>query len=108
MASRLRLVVLVPVFAALTLVSIGGHAAETKVVTIEGLTFQPAVLAVKQGDTVIWKNADLYAHTVTAAGAFDSKEIAPSGTWKFTAKKKGNFPYICTLHPTMKGTLVVK
>jgi plastocyanin len=108
MTSYLRLAGFVPVLAVLTLVSTGGHAAETKVVTIEGLMFQPAVLTVKQGDTVVWKNADLYAHTATAKGAFDSKEIAPSGTWKFTAKKKGSFPYICTLHPTMKGTLVVK
>ncbi len=108
MTLRLRLGVIVPVLAVLTLISASGRAAETKTVTIEGLTFQPAVLTVQQGDTVIWKNADLYAHTATAAGAFDSKEIAPNGTWKFTAKKKGSFPYICTLHPTMKGTLVVK
>lgn len=108
MASRLRLLIIVPVLAVLTLVGAGGHAAETKVVTIEGLTFHPAVLTVKQGDTVIWKNADLYAHTATAQAAFDSKEIAPNGTWKFTAKNKGSFPYICTLHPTMKGMLVVK
>jgi plastocyanin len=106
--SRLRLSVIVPMLTVLTLVSTSGHAAETKTVVIEGVTFQPATLTVKQGDTVVWKNADLYAHTATAAGAFDSNEIAPNGTWKFIAKHKGSFPYICTLHPSMKGTLVVK
>lgn len=104
---RLRLGVIVPL-TVLTLVSTGGHAGETKTVVIEGMTFQPATLTVKQGDTVVWKNADLYAHTATGAGTFDSKEIAPNGTWKFTATKKGSFPYICTLHPVMKGTLIVK
>ena len=39
---------------------------------------------------------------------FDSGEIAPGKTWKYTAKKPGKFPYVCTLHPTMKGTLVVE
>lgn len=94
--------------AVLALASTAGQAAETKTVTIENLKFQPATLSVKQGDTVVWKNADLFPHTATAPGGFDSKEIAANGTWKFTAKKKGTFQYICTLHPTMKGTLVVK
>lgn len=105
---RLRLGVVVPMLTVLALVSTGGHAAETKTVVIEGMAFQPATLTVKQGDTVVWKNADLYAHTATAAGAFDSKEIAPGGTWKLIAQKQGRFPYVCTLHPVMKGTLVVK
>ena len=54
-------------------------------------------------------NKDLVAHTVTAKnGTFDSKEIAPGKSWTFTPKDRGQFDYKCTLHPTMKGTLVVK
>ena len=102
---------MVSLFAALILVSAGGHAAETttKTVSIDGSKFQPAALTVKQGDTVVWNNSDPFPHTATAKGGeFDSKQIAPNGTWKFTAKKKGEFPYSCTIHPAMKGTLVVK
>ncbi len=109
MTARRRFRAPLAMLAVLTLVSTGGYAAETKSVSIEGLKFLPATLTVKQGDTVIWKNADLFAHNVTAeTGAFASGEIAPNGSWKYTAKKKGTFPYICTLHPTMKGTLIVK
>ncbi|MEP6594187.1 MAG: cupredoxin family copper-binding protein [Acidobacteriota bacterium] len=83
---------------------------KTHTVTIEGMTFQPDVLTVASGDTVVWVNKDLVAHTATAstAGGFDSKLIAPDTSWKLTVRKKGEFAYTCTYHPTMKGTLRVK
>ena len=84
-------------------------AAATHTVVMEGVAFVPETLSVKQGDTVIWVNKDLFPHTATAQDrSFDSPEMAPNKTWKYTATKSGTFPYVCTLHPTMKGTLVVK
>lgn len=41
-------------------------------------------------------------------GDFDSKGIAPGESWQFKPTKKGNFPYFCRFHPTMKGTLRVE
>ena len=58
--------------------------------------------------TVSFVNKDPFPHTVTAPGKFDSKEIAAGKTWKYKATKAGHFDYICTLHPNMKGTLVVE
>ena len=47
-------------------------------VTIDGASFSPADLTVKAGDTIVWVNKDLLAHTATAkGGAFDSKVIQP-------------------------------
>ena len=78
-------------------------------VAIDGTSFQPAVLTVKAGDTVTWTNKDPFPHTVTStSGAFDSHEIAPGKSWKYSAAKKGEFAYICLLHPTMKATLKVE
>jgi plastocyanin len=77
--------------------------------TIEATTFQQPVLNVRVGDTVIWTNNDPFPHTVTSqAGGFDSQAIATGKSWSYKAAKKGEFPYVCTLHPTMKGTLNVK
>lgn len=68
-----------------------------------------AELTVNAGDTIIWKNRDAFPHTATSEGKqFDSRDIAPGGSWKMVAKKRGTFAYICTLHRTMKGTLSVK
>jgi plastocyanin len=77
-------------------------------VTIEAMQFTPAVLTVHQGDTVVWVNRDLVPHTATVPRAFDSGEIAAGRSWKMIAKTKGRYDYVCTMHPTMKATLVVE
>jgi plastocyanin len=83
-------------------------AAETHEVRIEGMQFTPATLAVKKGDKVVWRNADLVPHTATAAGHFDSRTIAAGASWSYVARKPGRYGYVCTLHPGMKATLVVQ
>ena len=84
-------------------------AGATHTVIMEGVAFVPETLTVKRGDTVVWVNKDMFPHTVTAKdGSFDSRAMAPNKTWKLVARKIGTFPYVCTLHPTMKGILVVK
>lgn len=82
----------------------------THTVTIEGMKFDPESLTVAAGDIVVWLNKDLVAHTATSseAGIFDSKLIAPDKSWKLTVRKKGDFAYACTYHPTMKATLHVR
>lgn len=95
---------------AVTLIVSGalGAAPATQTIAIEGFMFRPAVVTVNQGDVVEWQNKDIVAHTATAKGAgLDSGEIPANATFRFTATRKGRFDYICTLHPTMKGTLVV-
>ena len=76
-------------------------------VSIENMRFEPARLTVKRGERVAWVNKDLFPHTVTDAGVFDSGEIQASATWNFSARTAGEFAYGCALHPTMKGVLVV-
>jgi len=87
----------------------GAFAAGTKhTVAIDGVKYVPETITVKRGDSVTWVNHDPFPHTVTAAGAFDSKDIAADGKWTYVARKPGRYDYICTLHPNMKGTLVVE
>ena len=81
----------------------------THTVTIEGMSFQPAMLTVKAGDSVVWINKDWFPHTATSeTGGFDSLEIPPDQSWTYTPKTKGEFPYVCTLHLTMKAILRVE
>jgi plastocyanin len=55
-------------------------------------------------------NEDSEAHTLTAdgAGGFDVK-IDPGASATFTAPAKpGSYPYHCTYHSNMHGTLAVR
>ena len=55
-----------------------------------------------------WENRDPFPHTVTDAGTFDSGSIPAGGHFRYVANKPGTYDYICTLHPNMKGRLVVQ
>jgi plastocyanin len=83
-------------------------AATTHTVVIDGVKYEPESLTVNRGDTVVWVNKDPFPHTVTAKGAFDSHSIDAGKSWKYTARKAGDYNYVCTFHPNMKGTLTVK
>jgi plastocyanin len=82
--------------------------AATHVVAIDGVAYVPPTITVKRGDTIVWRNDDPFPHTVTAKGRFDSGEIAAGAQWKFVARSAGTFPYICTLHPNLQGTVIVE
>jgi plastocyanin len=85
-----------------------GADAPSPTVAMQITGFTPATITVKRGTTVSFVNKDPYPHTATSEGHFDSKEVGPGKTWKYAAKQAGRFDYICTLHPNMKGTLVVE
>ena len=90
-------------------VSADQRKAKTHTITIEGMRFQPEMLTVERGDTIVWVNKDLVPHTATSkAGNFDSKLIQADKSWKYTVRQKGDFAYICTFHPTMKAMLRVE
>ncbi|MEH1831844.1 MAG: cupredoxin domain-containing protein [Nostoc sp.] len=65
-------------------------------------------LAIAVGKTVQFINVDEEPHTATATdGSFNSKALDTNQTWNYTATKPGTYPYICSVHPFMKGTLTV-
>src|SRR2546426_977128 len=74
-----------------------------------GPFFSPANLTVKVGKTVTWVNKDTVTHTVTSDGSsvFDSGFMPTGATFQFTFTTAGTYPYYCTVHPFMKGTIVV-
>lgn len=78
-------------------------------VKIRNFKFEPANLALAVGKTVQFINVDEEPHTATATdGTFNSKALDTNQTWNYTATKPGIYPYICSVHPFMKGTLTVK
>src|SRR6478735_5759681 len=81
----------------------------TNAVSIMGMAYSPATLTVTAGATVTWTNNDAMAHTVTADdNSFDSGTINPGGKYSKVFATAGTIAYHCTIHPTMKASIVVK
>ena len=80
-----------------------------------GKFFVPETLTVSTGTTVTWTNGDSTLHTVTSGSAesgnsgteFDSSYLAAGKTFQHPFNTAGTFDYYCTLHPYMKGKVVV-
>ena len=77
-------------------------------VSIADFAFSPGNLQIKVGDTVTWTNTDGFAHSVVADdGSFKSDDLDTGATFSTTFSKAGTYAYICGIHNSMKGTVVV-
>jgi len=71
--------------------------------------YTPNAITVSVGGTVTWTNNDSTSHTSTAnGGAWNSGSIAPGGKFTMTFSAAGSFPYHCSIHPGMVGTVTVQ
>jgi plastocyanin len=78
-------------------------------VEIMNFMFMPASLTVPVGTTVTWKFDDSTDHTVTADdNSFASSPMANGQTFTHTFSSAGTVAYHCSIHPFMKGTIIVK
>jgi len=101
-------VVAATVASLLTMLVVARVEAADATIVIENMRFTPAVLQARSGDRITWQNRDLVPHTATAAGTFDSKVIEPGKSWSYVIGQAGRVEYLCKLHPSMTGTLVIK
>lgn len=82
--------------------------ADNATVSMSQMQFNAATVTIKTGGTVTWTNNDSMPHTVTANnGSFGSEQLGAGGTFARTFDKPGTYRYYCTLHPMMRGTVVV-
>jgi plastocyanin len=71
--------------------------------------FRPNPTMIAVGGSVTWTNTDVVAHTATSnSSVWNSSTIAPGAQFSFTFPNAGTFPYHCTFHPGMVGTIVVQ
>ena len=81
-------------------------------IDIRNMMFTPSQITVAKGGTVTWTNHDSTTHTViddlSNVGGPASGEITPGSSYSFRFTKTGSFQYHCRIHPSMRGTIVVK
>ena len=78
-------------------------------VSISKFTFVPATITIAAGQSVTWTNADPVAHTTTSDDkVWDSGSLLPNATFSTTFSQPGTYAYHCTIHPFIRGTVVVQ
>jgi len=76
--------------------------------------YTPSKIVIKQGNSVTWVNEDVAFHSVTSgyydepSELFDSGYLDPEESFTFIFENIGTYDYFCTLHPWMKGRIIVE
>jgi plastocyanin len=95
-----------PATAAPTISTTGGNT-----INIKNFAFDPSSLTVKSGTVVKWTNNDGASHTIVSDSgspvAFSSDSISSGASYSFTFTQPGTYTYHCSIHPSMKGTIMV-
>jgi plastocyanin len=80
-------------------------------VVIKNFAFDPSQLTVKTGTVVKWTNQDGAPHTIVSdtgsPAAFSSDSLSSGASYTFTFTQPGTYTYHCSIHPSMKGTIMV-
>jgi plastocyanin len=86
----------------------GGISSSGKIVdvTIQNFAFKPESVKIFGGDTVKWTNMDSADHTVSGT-IFTSGIISTGQSYEYMFTEPGVYNYECSIHPYMKGTVIV-
>ena len=74
----------------------------------------PSVIVIDSGKQVTWVNEDSAFHSVTSGfygdptDLFDSGHLDPFESYTLDFDETGTYDYFCTLHPWMKGQVIVE
>jgi plastocyanin len=96
----------------------GSAQAATADVSIVNFAFNPATTKIRLGDAVKWTNTAANLHTTSSDGFADgqgttgvdlwhSGNLGTNATFTFTFAVAGSFPYHCSIHSSMHGTVRV-
>ena len=78
-------------------------------IVIKDFMFGPTSVAVAAGSTVTWENSDEEPHTVVSdSGLFRSGALDTHESFSFKFDKPGTYHFVCSIHPQMVGTVVVR
>ncbi len=80
-----------------------------RTITIDNFTFGTDQVTVARGTEVTWVNRDDMPHTVVSTTkVFESKPLDTGDRFSYTFATPGTYPYYCSIHPRMTGTIVVR
>lgn len=84
----------------------GGGSGAAQVSIVDN-AFEPSEIEASTGTAVTWENTGDNPHTVTFDDGEDSGTLESGATYNRTFDEAGDFPYVCSIHPEMAGTVTV-
>jgi plastocyanin len=88
--------------------SCASSGAAATITASDARTFAPTSASVTHGQSVCWQNTGTIAHTVTSNDGTSFNTSLPAGqVFTYTFPTAGSFPYHCTIHAGMTGTITV-
>lgn len=77
-------------------------------VNVANFSFTPASVTIAAGCSVRWTQTSVTKHTTTSTtGVWDSGQMNQGQTFTYQFVSAGTFPYRCTFHGSMTGTITV-
>jgi plastocyanin len=78
-------------------------------VGIDNFSFTPKAAAIVAGHRLTWTNHDDVPHQIVSSdGRFPPSPVLDTGQcYEHVFEKPGEYPYFCSIHPTMTGKVVV-
>lgn len=112
MTPNLRIFIgMVGLTASLSMLTEAAHAGQATI-DQKGLKFIPNTVTINAGDTVLFTNSDPFTHNVTIVGPdgkqSDKGQQHHGQNLTVSFPEKGTFPVVCSYHPNMKATVIVK
>jgi plastocyanin len=87
------------------------HSGEATVtITARAFEFQPDCLVASRSTSLILVNEDAAYHTftVTRAGVDVPLPVGETSTVEPTELQPGTYDFLCSVHPSMRGTLILE
>ena len=110
-SNRRFLVGLAGVTVSLSILTGAAYAGQA-VIDQKGLKFLPNTVTINAGDSVLFTNSDPFTHNVTVVGPdgkqSDKGQQHHGENLTVSFPEKGTFPIVCSYHPNMKATVIVK
>jgi plastocyanin len=92
------------------LLAVSAFAASGKTVKLADSYYGPKTLTVGRGTRVTWRWTGVLKHNVVVhtGPSFFSSKTQVRGTFTHVFTRKGTYALVCTVHPKMKMTVVVR
>lgn len=77
-------------------------------IEISNFSFVPELIMIKKGTAVTWINMDPSPHDIKIGEQLISPKMGVGESFSYTFNELGEVNYICGIHPSMTGKIIIE